>query len=58
MIYLCNIKVKSNDQPDRIEIYEKTVEVLAPHVNKLMQLMIFQVRVIKNKIEDFLTTFF
>ena len=34
--------MKSNDQPDRIEIYEKTVEVLSPHVNKLMQLMKFQ----------------
>jgi hypothetical protein len=38
-------KVKSNDQADRIEIYEKTVEVLSPHINKLMQLMIFQVTV-------------
>ena len=36
-------QVKSNDQSDRIEIYEKTVEVLLPHVNKLMQLMKFQV---------------
>jgi cytoplasmic FMR1 interacting protein len=38
-----HFKVKSNDQADRIEIYEKTVEVLSPHINKLMQLMIFQV---------------
>jgi cytoplasmic FMR1 interacting protein len=36
-------QVKSNDQEDRIEIYEKTVEVLSPHINKLMQLMRFHV---------------
>ena len=35
-------QVKSNDQVDRIEIYEKTVQVLMPHINKLMQLMKFQ----------------
>ena len=35
-------QVKSNDQVDRIEIYEKTVQVLLPHINKLMQLMKFQ----------------
>ncbi len=34
-------QVKSNDQEDRIEIYEKTVEVLSPHIAKLMQLMKF-----------------
>jgi cytoplasmic FMR1 interacting protein len=39
-------QVKSNDQVDRIEIYEKTVEVLLPHVNKLMQLMKFQTEAI------------
>lgn len=36
-------QVKSNDQADRIDIYEKTVAVLTPHINKLMQLMRFQV---------------
>lgn len=35
-------QVKSNDQPDRIEIYEKSVEVLSPHIDKLMDLMNFQ----------------
>ena len=35
---------KSNEQPNRKEIYEKTVEVLAPEVNKLLNLMYFQVR--------------
>jgi cytoplasmic FMR1 interacting protein len=35
---------KSNEQPNRVEIYEKTVEVLAPEVNKLLNLMYFQVR--------------
>merc|ERR1719266_3224923 len=33
---------KSNEQPNRVEIYEKTVEVLAPEVNKLLNLMYFQ----------------
>lgn len=35
---------KSNEQPNRVEIYEKTVEVLAPEVNKLLNFMYFQVR--------------
>ncbi len=39
-------QVRSNDQADRIEIYEKTVEVLLPHVSKLMQLMRFQAEAI------------
>jgi len=34
---------KSNEQPNRVEIYEKTVEVLGPEVNKLLQFMYFQV---------------
>ena len=34
---------KSNEQPNRVEIYEKTVEVLAPEVNKLLCFMYFQV---------------
>jgi cytoplasmic FMR1 interacting protein len=34
---------KSNEQPDRVEIYEKTVEVLGPEVSKLLALMYFQV---------------
>ncbi|CAG0889224.1 unnamed protein product [Darwinula stevensoni] len=33
---------KSNEQPNRVEIYEKTVEVLAPEVNKLLTFMYFQ----------------
>lgn len=33
---------KSNEQPNRVEIYEKTVEVLAPEVNKLLAFMYFQ----------------
>jgi cytoplasmic FMR1 interacting protein len=37
---------KSNEQPNRVEIYEKTVEVLAPEVNKLLNLMYFQVRTV------------
>ncbi|XP_059481300.1 cytoplasmic FMR1-interacting protein isoform X1 [Neocloeon triangulifer] len=37
---------KSNEQPNRVEIYEKTVEVLAPEVNKLLNFMHFQRRAI------------
>ena len=33
---------KSNEQPNRVEIYEKTVEVLSPEVKKLLNLMYFQ----------------
>ena len=33
---------KSNEQPNRVEIYEKTVEVLAPEVDKLLAFMYFQ----------------
>lgn len=36
---------KSNEQPNRVEIYEKTVEVLAPEVNKLLNFMYFQVSI-------------
>ncbi|KAG9346780.1 hypothetical protein JZ751_007099 [Albula glossodonta] len=36
--------VKCNEQPNRVEIYEKTVEVLEPEVTKLMKFMYFQVR--------------
>ncbi|KAK3732632.1 hypothetical protein RRG08_057326 [Elysia crispata] len=39
-------QVKSNEQPNRTEIYQKTVEVLEPHVNKLMQFMFFQKKAI------------
>ncbi|XP_072156219.1 cytoplasmic FMR1-interacting protein isoform X2 [Bemisia tabaci] len=35
---------KSNEQPNWVEIYEKTIEVLAPEVNKLLNIMYFQVR--------------
>lgn len=33
---------KSHEQPNRAEIYEKTVEVLGPEVNKLLAFMYFQ----------------
>ena len=36
-------QVKSNEQPNRVEIYEKTVEVLGPQVQLLMNFMYFQV---------------
>ena len=35
------MQVKSDDQPNRIEIYEKTVEVLEPEVRKLKSFMHF-----------------
>lgn len=35
--------MKCNEQPNRVEIYEKTVEVLEPEVTKLMSFMYFQV---------------
>ncbi|EEB13869.1 conserved hypothetical protein [Pediculus humanus corporis] len=38
---------KSNEQPNRAEIYEKTVEVLAPEVNKLLNFMYFQRKAIE-----------
>ncbi|XP_067136854.1 cytoplasmic FMR1-interacting protein isoform X3 [Centruroides vittatus] len=38
---------KSNEQPNRVEIYEKTVQVLAPEVNKLLNFMYFQRRAIE-----------
>lgn len=37
-------QVKCNEQPNRVEIYEKTVEVLEPEVTKLMNFMYFQVK--------------
>jgi len=40
------VQIKSNEQPNRVEIYEKTVEVLGPQVQKLMTFMYFQVRLI------------
>lgn len=39
----CGQQVKCNEQPNRVEIYEKTVEVLEPEVTKLMKFMYFQV---------------
>lgn len=39
----CGGQVKCNEQPNRVEIYEKTVEVLEPEVTKLMKFMYFQV---------------
>ena len=43
----CVFQVKCNEQPNRVEIYEKTVEVLEPEVTKLMKFMYFQVRLLK-----------
>lgn len=40
----CVYQVKCNEQPNRVEIYEKTVEVLEPEVTKLMKFMYFQVK--------------
>jgi cytoplasmic FMR1 interacting protein len=35
-------QVKSNDQQNRMQIYERTVDVLTPHIQKLRQLMLFK----------------
>uniref|UniRef100_A0A673MZD7 Cytoplasmic FMR1-interacting protein n=1 Tax=Sinocyclocheilus rhinocerous TaxID=307959 RepID=A0A673MZD7_9TELE len=42
-LHLSLSQVKCNEQPNRVEIYEKTVEVLEPEVTKLMNFMYFQV---------------
>lgn len=42
-LFWFNFQVKCNEQPNRVEIYEKTVEVLEPEVTKLMNFMYFQV---------------
>ena len=44
LLIVVMLQVKSNEQPNRVEIYEKTVEVLGPQVQKLMNFMYFQVR--------------
>lgn len=38
---------RSNEQPDRVHIYERTVDVLAPEVHKLLQFMYFQRKAIE-----------
>lgn len=43
-LHLSLFQVKCNEQPNRVEIYEKTVEVLEPEVTKLMNFMYFQVK--------------
>ncbi len=43
---LLTLKVKSNEQENRIELYQKTVEVLNPHVIKLRELYKFQSKAI------------
>lgn len=44
VLYVFDIlQVKSNEQPNRVEIYNKIVEVLDPQVSKLMDLMYFTV---------------
>ena len=52
-----NFQVKSNEQPNRVEIYEKTVEVLGPQVQKLLNFMYFQVRnhLILDKLKSMVT---
>lgn len=36
-------KVLSNEQQNRLQIYQTTVEIMEPHINKLKQFMFFQV---------------
>ena len=37
-------QIKSNDQPNRKEIYEQVVDILEPHISKLKRFMHFQVK--------------
>lgn len=48
--------MKCNEQPNRVEIYEKTVEVLEPEVTKLMNFMHFQVFKIMHSVGIFLSS--
>uniref|UniRef100_A0A5S6QGB0 Cytoplasmic FMR1-interacting protein n=1 Tax=Trichuris muris TaxID=70415 RepID=A0A5S6QGB0_TRIMR len=43
---------KSNEQPNRAEIYDTIVEVLQPEVKKLLQFMYFQVRATRRFCEE------
>ena len=43
LVVLLMLQIKSNEQPNRVEIYEKVVEVLTPQVQKLRDLLVFQV---------------
>uniref|UniRef100_A0A915HY75 Glycine--tRNA ligase n=1 Tax=Romanomermis culicivorax TaxID=13658 RepID=A0A915HY75_ROMCU len=43
---------KSNEQPNRVEIYEKTVEVLKPEVQKLLDMMYFHKKAIHKFCEE------
>ncbi|KAK2176605.1 hypothetical protein NP493_652g01000 [Ridgeia piscesae] len=45
-------QIKSNEQQNRVEIYEKTVEVLAPQVQQLMDFMYFQTKAIERFHEE------
>lgn len=49
LIGLPCLQVKSDDQPNRVEIYEKTVEVLEPEVKKLKSFMYF----VENAVDRF-----
>ncbi|KAL8601614.1 hypothetical protein ACOMHN_003880 [Nucella lapillus] len=40
-------QVQSNEQQNRLQIYQTTVDIMEPHVNKLMQFMFFQRRAIE-----------
>ena len=42
-LLLSLFQVKSNEQENRVEIYQKIVEVLDPPVSKLRDFMYFQV---------------
>lgn len=43
---------KSNEQPNRVEIYQKTVEVLHPEVNKLLDFMCFQTKAVQRLTDE------
>ena len=43
-VYFLNLKIKSHDQADRLEIYTTTLEVLEPQVEQLRAMLHFQVK--------------
>ena len=52
------VQIKSNEQPNRVEIYEKTVEVLGPQVQKLMAFMYFQVTAVSSMMIEYRSPWF
>ena len=41
IVFLSLLQIKNNEQANRMEIYEKTLEVLGPEVDKAKKMMLF-----------------